>query len=120
MQTHEIPDNKWIPFLNDLSKRHQGENVTVELIGRDVGDQTGAQDHALLGITVDPPTGSCKIEIMAGGPRGLANISHEIAHPIHVRLAQRDDGADAALEIESDNGPSTLVRFLSSEKAGSA
>ncbi|HSZ59753.1 MAG TPA: DUF5335 family protein [Tepidisphaeraceae bacterium] len=118
MQTHEVPDKQWIPFLNDLSKRHQGEPVTVELIGRDIGDQSEAKDQSLLGITVDPPTGSCKIEVMSGGSDSL--IAHEISHPIHVRLAQLDNGADAALEIESDSGPSTLVRFLTSEQAGHA
>ena len=111
MQTHEIPDNHWIPFFNDLSKRHQGEHVTVELMGRDIGDQTEARDQALMGITVDPPSGSCKIEVMAGDIN-QANISHEIAHPIHVRLAKSDDGRDEAREIESDAGPATLVRFL--------
>lgn len=117
MQTQEIPDNQWIPFLNDLSKRHQGEHVIVELMGRDIGDQTEARDQSLLGITVDPPSGSCKIEVMAGDPDSL--IAHEISHPIHVRLAKLDNGIDAALEIESDAGPKTLVRFLQSDKAGS-
>jgi hypothetical protein len=117
MQSHEIPANQWIPFLNDLSRRHQGEHVTVELIGRDIGDQSEARDQSLLGITVDPPTGSCKIEVMAGDADSL--IAHEISHPIHVRMAQLDNGADAALEIESDSGPSTLVRFLQIEKQGS-
>jgi hypothetical protein len=111
MQTHEIPDNQWGPFFNELSKRHQGEHVTVELIGRDVGDQTEARDQALMGIMMDGPTGACKIEVIAGD-LGQANIAHEIAHPIHVRLATGDDGKDQALEIESDAGPATLVRFL--------
>ena len=112
MQNHEIPLNQWAPFFDDLSKRHQGEHVTIELLGRDIGDQREADDQALLGITMDPPTGACKIEVMAGEANG-PNVAHEIAHPIHVRLAQSDDGRDAALEIESDAGPATLLRFLS-------
>ena len=114
MRSHEIPQNQWIPFFNELSKRHQGDHVTVELMGRDIGDQREAQDQALLGITVDPPTGACKIDVMMGDAGGV-NIAHEIAHPIHVRLAQNDDGRDAAVEIESDSGPATLVRFIRSE-----
>ena len=115
MRSQEIPSTQWIPFFNDLSKRHQGDHVTIELMGRDIGDQREAQDQELLGIVVDPPTGSCKIEVMAGEGGG-ANISHEIAHPIHVRLAQSDDGRDAAIEIESDTGPCTLVRFMPLEE----
>jgi len=117
MQTHEIPSNEWIPFFNELSKRHQGEHVTVELMGRDIGDQREAEDQSLLGITVDPPSGSCKIEVMMGDPGGT-NIAHEIAHPIHVRLAQTEQGTDAAVEIESDAGPATLVRFLPAGQIG--
>ena len=111
MRNHEIPSEQWIPFFNALSKRHQGDPVTVELMGKDIGDQRAAEDQALLGITVDPPTGSCKIEVMMGDRTGT-NIAHEIAHPIHVRLAQQDNGADAALEIEAEDGPATLLRFV--------
>jgi len=110
MHSHEIPSDQWVPFFNDLSKRHQGEHVSVELMGRDIGDQMAAQDQSLLGITVDPPSGAFKIEVMLGEMNGV-NMAHEIAHPVHVRLAQSDDGKDAAIEIEPDGGPCTLVRF---------
>ena len=114
MQSQEIPSNQWIPFFNSISKRHQGEHVSVELVGRDIGEQREAKDQSLLGITVDPPTGACKIEVMVGDA-AAANIAHEIAHPIHVRLAISDDGKDQALEIESDAGPCTLLRFMPPE-----
>ncbi len=111
MQTQEIPDNQWGPFFDELSKRHQGEHVTVELLGRDIGVQMAAEDQSLMGISVDAPTGACKIDVMAGG-LGETNIAHEIAHPIHVRVATSDDGREEAIEIESEGGPATLVRFL--------
>lgn len=111
MQSHEIPTTQWAPFFDDLSKRHQGEHVSVELIGRKIGDQKAAEDQSLMGITVDRPSGAFKIDVMMGSDIH-ANISHEIAHPIHVRLAQSDDGKDEVIEIESECGPSTLVRFL--------
>ena len=112
MQSHEIPSNQWVPFLNDLSRRHQGDHVTVELSGEEIGSQREAQDQELLGITADPPAGSCRmIEVMVGDPRGV-NIAHDIAHPIHVRIAKTDEGKDVALEIEPESGPRTLVRFM--------
>ena len=39
---------------------------------------------------------------MAGG-LGETNIAHEIAHPIHVRVATSDDGREEAIEIESES-----------------
>jgi hypothetical protein len=115
MQSHEIPNDQWVPFFNDLSKRHHGEHVSIELVGKQVGDQMEAQDQELMGITVDPPTGICKVEVMVGNIGGV-NIAHEVSHPIHVRLAQSDDGKDACVQIEDDDGPSTLVRFLTREQ----
>ena len=117
MQSQEIPSSQWTPFFNELSKRHQGEHVSIELMGRDLGDQMEAQDQSLMGIMVDEPTGACKIDVMVG-EQGT-NIAHEVAHPIHVRLAKRDDGKDVAIEIESDAGPCTLVRFMPDVTSGS-
>lgn len=116
MRSREIPAEQWVPFFNDLSKRHQGEHVSVELMGRDIGDQYEARDQSLMGVMVDQPTGACKIDVMIGDSAGT-NMSHEIAHPIHVRLAQTESGQDAALEIEPDSGPCTLLRFSEAESA---
>ena len=57
MQSQEIPNEQWVPFLNELSRRHQGDHVTIEVMGNDLGDQREAEDQPLLGITVDPETG---------------------------------------------------------------
>ena len=60
MQTQEIPDNQWGPFFDELSKRHQGEHVTVELLGRDIGVQMAAEDQSLMGISVDARPGHAR------------------------------------------------------------
>jgi hypothetical protein len=110
MHSHEIPNAEWVPFFDEVSKRHHGEHVTVELIGRKIAGRGFRRDESLMDITVDPPTGACKIQVMLGGSI-TTNMAHEIAHPIHVRLSQSDDGKDAAIEIEADDGPCAVVRF---------
>jgi hypothetical protein len=109
MQSHEIPSDQWVPFFNDLSKRHQGEHVTVESLGRHFDDRQLPKDQSLVGISVDPPTGACKIDVMVG-----SSVAHEVTHPIHVRLSQNDAGNDTTVEIDTCSGACTLVRFLSS------
>jgi hypothetical protein len=110
MRGHEIPSADWVPFFNELSRKHHGEHVTVEFGDRNIAGKNEGSDQSLLNISVDPPTGACKIEVSVGAP-ATASISHEISHPIHVRLTQRDDGKDAAVEIETDAGPYTMLRF---------
>ena len=111
MQSQEIPSDQWVPFFNDLSRRHQGEHVKVELLGRHLGDRHLPKDQSLVGISINPPTGTCKIDVMVE-EAGNSNLAHEIAHPIHVRLSQNDAGIDEAVEIETCSGPCRLLRFL--------
>jgi hypothetical protein len=120
MQSHEIPSDQWVPFFNDLSKKHQGEHVKVEFLGRDFGEQHLPNDPSLVGISVDPPTGTCKIDVMVEDA-GHSSVAHEFAHPIHVYLSQDESGKDAAVEIETYSGPCTLLRFQSTDvKSASA
>jgi hypothetical protein len=113
MQTHEIPSSDWSNFLNNLSRRHEGEDVTVEVQGADFGAQTEARDARLVGITFDPKDSiGEEIDVMVRC-NNQAHVMHAVAHPSHVRLAQADNGTDEALQLEDEDGRTTLVRFLS-------
>jgi hypothetical protein len=114
MQTREIPIEQWEPFLNSFSQCHQGERVTVKIVGPDVGDQTEVCDMPLMGISADTKaSGGERIEVSAGESTS-AHITHAVVHPSHVRVAESDHGDALAMQIESDDGPVTLVRFCQS------
>jgi hypothetical protein len=112
MQTREIPIEQWEPFLDNFSQCHLGEKVTVKIMGKDVGDQTEMCDMPLMGISADCKAGGGeRIEVSAGDSTS-AHITHAVTHPSHVRVAENDDGQAIAMQIESDDGPVTLVRFV--------
>ena len=116
MQTQEIPKHEWVPFLDDFSRRHQGEPVTVEVFGPNMGAYREAESLPLVGVSVDLRDGGDneQIEVIAGdSPR--AHVMHSIRQPSQIWLAAADEGADAALEIESEDGSKTLVRLLNRE-----
>jgi hypothetical protein len=119
MNTREIAHDQWAPFLDQFSQAHRGERVEVRVIGADVGDQSEATALPLVGITDDfKAADGERIEVMAGeAPGSDAHVSHSIVHPIHVRIAERDDGSPVAMQIEGEDGTSTLVRFLPPESA---
>jgi hypothetical protein len=113
MQTHEIPSSDWGDFLNNLSRRHEGEDVTIEVQSADLGAQTASRGARLVGITFDPKDSiGEEIDVMVRCS-DQSHLMHAIQHPSHVRIAQQDNGADAALQLEDDQGRTTLVRFLS-------
>jgi hypothetical protein len=113
MQTREIPKHEWVPFLNDFSRRNQGHPVAVEVFGPQVGAQREADSLPLVGVTVDLTDGGDneQIEVIVGDSPS-AHLMHAVQRPSQVRLALADEGADEALQIESEDGTTTLVRFL--------
>ena len=112
MQTQEIPTHEWVPFLDEFSKRHAGELVTVELIGEDVGAQAEARAVPLVGVNVDLADGGRReqIEVIVGQePR--SHLMHAVPKPRRLQVARSDSGEDAALQIESESGPTVLLRL---------
>jgi hypothetical protein len=121
--TQEIPLEELTVFLDAFSQRHSGERVTLEVLDRELGPQRLVTDVPLIGGTAEPASPAAgpndremRVEFAAGdSPEELE--SHEVRHPVHVRLAKSDDGADAALEIEPQDGPPLLLRFGGAEGA---
>jgi hypothetical protein len=109
----EIPREQWDQFFKDFSSEHEGEPVSIELMGMDLGDQPLTESTPLVGISCDTK-GSRQgaIEIMAGeNPSSV--MTHVIDHPTHVRVAM--SGPEQSVEIEAEGEPTALIRILQSK-----
>ena len=112
MSTREIPRQEWREFFDSFSQQHQGWLVTIEMLGPDLGDLVEARQLPLEGIIVESfGEGETKIEIIAG-EKPDSHISHTVTSPKRIWLKQTDEGADEALEIESEES-AVLLRFRS-------
>jgi hypothetical protein len=112
MATREIKRDEWREFFDSFSKQHQGWLVTIEMLGPDLGDQVEARELPLEGITIETSDGNeTQIEIIAG-EKPDSHISHTVTSPKRIWLKQTDEGADEALEIESEES-AVLLRFRS-------
>ena len=110
MPTREIPRNEWIKFFDDFSKQHQGWIVIVEVISPELGDQEEADGLPLVGITADVKDGENRIEIMVGG-KPEAHLTRIIQNPKLVWVKQSEEEAHEALDVESEDGTKTILRF---------
>jgi hypothetical protein len=110
MLTREIPREEWIKFFDDFSKRHQGWVVIVEVLSPEIGDQGEADGLPLVGISAGVKDGENRIEIMIGG-KPEAHLTRIIDSPKHVWVKQPEEGAHEAVEVESDDGTTTILRF---------
>jgi hypothetical protein len=110
MGTREIARAEWKDFFDAFSRQHSGWLVAVEVAGAEIGAQIQGQSLRLRGITWEP--GGSTIDL-ALETLAREHLTHMIHGPTHVWLDQTTDGADAALQIQSSDATSTLIRFRS-------
>jgi len=113
MPTQEIPREQWNNFFDIFSRQHEDWLATLEVFAPDVGAQEAAHELPLEGVSIaseDDEAGAIAISL---GKTPADHLTHTITRPEHVWLVQTPTGANAALEIESQNDTKTLLRFRS-------
>lgn len=113
MKTRKIPRDEWARFFDNLSRRQEGWEVTLEVFGPDIGDQVEERHMFLAGLTAevaDKAGKGDKIEIMMGGKLN-GHVTHMITAPTQVDLQQTDLGIDSALQIKSADGTTALLHL---------
>ena len=108
--TREIPKSEWSRFFAEFTRENRGSHTTIEVAGRDIGDQVQIADEPLDGIAVDDKDGESRIWITFSG-RGSDHLSHSVQGPVAVRLRSTDRAT--ILEIESPDGTKTMLQLNS-------
>ena len=113
MPTQEIPRADWSKFFNVFSRQHEGWLATLEIFAPDVGAQEEGHELPLEGISI--ASGGSDVDAIAInlGKTEEVHVTHTITKPERVWLEQTSGGANAALEIESENQTRSLLRFRS-------
>jgi Family of unknown function (DUF5335) len=111
MKTLQIPRNEWTSFFDNLSRKQEGWEVTLEVFGADMGDQIEERHMFLSGVTAEVTDRVGRhdtIEIMMGG-KPSRHLTHTITAPVRVELQQTDLGLDSALRIQCADGTTSLL-----------
>jgi CheY-like chemotaxis protein len=110
-QTQEIPRENWLNFFNDVSKLYQGWQVTVELLGQDLGDQPEVTDLPLQGLSYETAGSEANDILVEAGDLPMGYITHHVNNPRAVRAVAAVPGVETDIEIEGEDGYRTLVRL---------
>jgi Family of unknown function (DUF5335) len=113
MSTQEIPREQWNNFFDSFSRQHEGWLASLELMSTDLGAQEEAAELSFEGISLNSDTEEANAIVINLAKAPADHVSHMIDHPKHVWLQRTDEGADASLEIESEDDAKTLLRFRS-------
>jgi hypothetical protein len=113
MQTHTIPPENWLDFLNKFSRDHEGWLATIE-VTEGFQQQPLAVHLAFHGISIDTKgTRPSALQISAGGAGG-SHVDHMIDLPLKIREVE-DHNGDVHLQIEPARGAPTIIHLRSPE-----
>jgi hypothetical protein len=110
MRTVEIPRDQWTQALDRFSTQHEGWLVSLDVLDQTLGAQPEITDLPLIGITAETGTQEPTITIAAAQSTD-EQVTHTIHSPTHVRIEKTDEGADAAVQVESAEGSTAILRF---------
>ena len=109
MLTVEIPREAWVEQLNEFTAIHEGWLVSVDVLAPEIGAQPEIVNLPLLAVSADriDHDGAIAVSVLSA----TEHLTHMIHGVTRIYIERADDGADAALEIESVDGTRTILRF---------
>jgi len=110
MHTVKIARDAWPQALDQFSAVHEGWLVSVDILTPTIGAQPEVHDLPLVGVVAEPNAGGGTISISAANA-SFDQITHTIHSPTSVWIERTEEGADAALQIESAEGTTTILRL---------
>ena len=110
MQRYEIPPERWPQCLEGFSRLHAGRPAHVSTSGAPAGGAKSADDLPLIGVT-----SADDLHVMVGLPGG-PHVDHAVPRPRRLWVAEWNDGCSGLLEIDADDGSTTLVQVGPAEE----
>ena len=109
--SRELSRDRWPNYFDQFSRIHRGQPITVETTFQPAGGPCpNARELPLIGITAEHD-GERRINIMLGdSPDDDGHLGHSIERPTRIRIAEWNDGVSAAVEIESADHSTTVLR----------
>jgi hypothetical protein len=107
----ELPREGWHDFLELLTKERQGDDVTIEVLSLDYGDQLEAEKLPFSYIEYDPKDDMVNVGVGGRDSRYPAVLRHTIEHPQRILVSPPLPGQSLALDILGSDGSQTLITF---------
>jgi hypothetical protein len=107
-ESQEISRGEWEAFFGGFSRRHQGWLTTVEVLREKLGAQTEARELPLQGVFSERDGSRITILI---GQNAQDHLAHVVEQPRRLWVEVAEGGAEAALEVESEDGTKTILEF---------
>jgi hypothetical protein len=107
--TQDIPREAWREYFDEYSKTMGTTEATIEVAGRDIGDQIAAERLVLTGITYDSKDDVLVIGLDAPGG-SPEEYEHMIAAPQTIQVAIEED-VETTFDVVDEEGHQHLLHL---------
>ncbi len=106
MSYEAVDPSQWKTFFDSFSRHLSRQQVEIEIVGLDVGDQIESEWRPLGGLTYDPRSDTLYVFIAERD----SDIGHAIVGPTEVWAEFGDEGLSSVVVMDRD-GHKQFVRF---------
>lgn len=107
MKTLKIPRVVWAQRLDEFVAVHEDWLISLDVLTPEHGAQPEIRNLPLLGVSVDRD-GTIAV---TAARSATEHVTHMIHGATRIYVEQTDDGADAALQVESADGARAILRL---------
>ena len=108
-QPNEFPREETHRLLEELTKEHEGDEVTIELLDQEFGDASEVERLPLAYIDYDPKDDVVVVAVGGRDPRYPVVLRHFVEHPQRVLADSYGREGGLALDILGSDGSRTIV-----------
>jgi hypothetical protein len=109
---HQRPKEDWHNLLDELTRVRTGDDVTIELLDADFGDEFEAERIPLAYIEYDEHADEASVGVGGRDGRYPVVLRHSITHPTSLLADSKPPRLPLVVQIVGADGSETLVTFL--------
>lgn len=109
--SEEIPPSSWFEWLESLTKQHQGDAVTIQVLALDLGDEYEAEKVPFAYIEYDRHDDALNVAVGGRDGRYPVVLRHTVEHPKHIVVSPSAPGEESTVEVTAADGVQTLITF---------
>ncbi|HEY4396784.1 MAG TPA: DUF5335 family protein [Acidimicrobiia bacterium] len=106
---HEPQRQDWREFFDMVTKDHEGDAVTVEIVDAEYGDQFEAEKLPFAYLEYDDKDDAVNVGVGGTNGRFPVVLRHTIEHPKAIMADPLEPQTARAFEIVDSDGRSTIV-----------
>jgi Family of unknown function (DUF5335) len=104
-----VPRERWGEFFDQFTDGNRGRNISIEIIGSEVGDAQLIKNAPLHAMVYDRPGKGDNLVIEVG--KDEVTYAHTVDSPTEVLTGQNSLGVMVALRISDAVGTQTLIEL---------